>query len=87
MSTGIEEQKHTEEKMEVKRKREEKEEVEEDKTASQNQERRGKSCKGTLYYSSLLKSKGINPRCVGFTRSLQQGYLSLCFRVYFIFLN
>ncbi|KNA12739.1 hypothetical protein SOVF_123160 [Spinacia oleracea] len=58
--------------MEVKRKREEKEEVEEDKTASQNQERRGKSCKGTLYYSSLLKSKGINPRCVGFTRSLQQ---------------
>lgn len=45
---------------------------------SQNEEamkaaiRKGKSCKGTLYYSSHLKSKGRNPRCVGFTRSLQQ---------------
>ncbi|KAH9622817.1 hypothetical protein KSS87_011223 [Heliosperma pusillum] len=34
--------------------------------------RKGKSCKGTLYFSSILKSKGKNPRCVGFTRSLQQ---------------
>ncbi|KAL9229639.1 hypothetical protein vseg_005087 [Gypsophila vaccaria] len=34
--------------------------------------RKGKSCKGTLYFSSILKSKGKNPRCVGITRSLQQ---------------
>ncbi|XP_074302020.1 uncharacterized protein LOC141633453 [Silene latifolia] len=34
--------------------------------------RKGKSCKGTLYFSSILKSKGKNPHCVGFTRSLQQ---------------
>lgn len=41
-------------------------------TATNTAIRKGKSCKGTLYYSSLLKSKGRNPRCVGFTRSLQQ---------------
>ncbi|GAB4847500.1 hypothetical protein Ancab_039821 [Ancistrocladus abbreviatus] len=34
--------------------------------------RKGKSCKGTLYYSSILKSKGRNPRCVGLSRTLQQ---------------
>ncbi|GMH14900.1 hypothetical protein Nepgr_016741 [Nepenthes gracilis] len=33
---------------------------------------KGKSCKGTLYYSSILKSKGRNPRCVGLSRTLQQ---------------
>lgn len=33
---------------------------------------KGKSCKGTLYYSSVLKSKGRNPRCVGVGRTLQQ---------------
>lgn len=33
---------------------------------------KGKSCKGTLYYSSILKSKGRNPTCVGLSRTLQQ---------------
>ncbi|KAK1410461.1 hypothetical protein QVD17_36998 [Tagetes erecta] len=32
--------------------------------------RKGKSCKGCLYYSSTLKSKSRNPVCVGITRSL-----------------
>ncbi|GAB4848499.1 hypothetical protein Ancab_003204 [Ancistrocladus abbreviatus] len=32
---------------------------------------KGKSCKGTLYYSSILKSKGSNPRCIGLSRTLQ----------------
>lgn len=40
--------------------------------AAADKGRKGKSCKGTLYFSSHLKSKGRNPRCVGFTRSLQQ---------------
>ncbi|GMH06520.1 hypothetical protein Nepgr_008360 [Nepenthes gracilis] len=40
-----------------------------EKRTSQNQ---GKSCKGTLYYSSVLKSKGRNPRCIGLSRTLQQ---------------
>ncbi|CAN8254759.1 unnamed protein product [Cochlearia groenlandica] len=31
---------------------------------------KGKSCKGYLYYSSSLKSKSKNPRCVGFPRKL-----------------
>ncbi|XP_043810207.1 uncharacterized protein LOC110609782 isoform X2 [Manihot esculenta] len=31
-----------------------------------------KSCKGCLYYSSILKSKGINPRCIGIPRTLHQ---------------
>ena len=31
---------------------------------------KGKSCKGYLYYSSTLKSNGINPRCIGIPRSL-----------------
>jgi len=33
---------------------------------------KGKSCKGYLYYSSTLKSNGINPRCIGIPRSLPQ---------------
>ncbi|XP_010271493.1 PREDICTED: uncharacterized protein LOC104607530 [Nelumbo nucifera] len=38
---------------------------------------KGKSCKGCLYYSSILKSKSRNPRCVGVSRTLQQvpGYI------------
>ncbi|KAL2905430.1 putative cysteine protease atg4 [Bienertia sinuspersici] len=42
------------------------------KTPETEKPRKGKSCKGTLYFSSHLKSKSHNPRCVGFTRSLQQ---------------
>uniref|UniRef100_A0A7N0ZQT4 DUF8204 domain-containing protein n=1 Tax=Kalanchoe fedtschenkoi TaxID=63787 RepID=A0A7N0ZQT4_KALFE len=34
--------------------------------------RKGKSCKGYLYYSSVLSSKSQNPRCVGISRTLQQ---------------
>ncbi|CAN8254758.1 unnamed protein product [Cochlearia groenlandica] len=33
---------------------------------------KGKSCKGYLYYSSSLKSKSKNPRCVGIPRNLPQ---------------
>ncbi|KAL6222314.1 hypothetical protein ACLB2K_005706 [Fragaria x ananassa] len=33
---------------------------------------KGKSCKGTLYYSSALQSKTKNPRCIGIPRSLPQ---------------
>ncbi|XP_031477821.1 uncharacterized protein LOC116248922 [Nymphaea colorata] len=33
---------------------------------------KGKSCKGCLYYSSLLKSKHRNPLCVGVSRALPQ---------------
>lgn len=33
---------------------------------------KGKSCKGYLYYSSTLKSKARNPRCLGIPRSLPQ---------------
>ncbi|GAB2282801.1 hypothetical protein Dimus_017336 [Dionaea muscipula] len=40
-------------------------------SSSSSSSLKGKSCKGTLYYSSILKSKGRNPRCVGLTRSLQ----------------
>ncbi|KAF6160544.1 hypothetical protein GIB67_019484 [Kingdonia uniflora] len=36
---------------------------------------KGKSCKGCLYYSSILKSKDRNPFCVGVSRTLQQGYI------------
>lgn len=35
---------------------------------------KGKSCKGTLYYSSLRKSRDKNPLCWGFSKSLPQGY-------------
>uniref|UniRef100_A0A803L709 DUF8204 domain-containing protein n=1 Tax=Chenopodium quinoa TaxID=63459 RepID=A0A803L709_CHEQI len=80
MSSGIEEDKQTDASMEVKRKREGQDDDEEGRVReipSKNPEtdkgRQGKSCKGTLYFSSHLKSKGRNPRCVGFTRSLQQG--------------
>ncbi|KAJ1290539.1 hypothetical protein BS78_02G251800 [Paspalum vaginatum] len=34
--------------------------------------RKGKSCKGCLYYSSVLKSRGYNPICVGIPRSITQ---------------
>ncbi|XP_025801641.1 uncharacterized protein LOC112881164 isoform X2 [Panicum hallii] len=34
--------------------------------------RKGKSCKGCLYYSSVLKSRGYNPICVGIPRSISQ---------------
>ncbi|KAG8057524.1 hypothetical protein GUJ93_ZPchr0002g23015 [Zizania palustris] len=34
--------------------------------------RRGKSCKGCLYYSSVLRSRGFNPVCVGIPRSIPQ---------------
>jgi hypothetical protein len=34
---------------------------------------KGKSCKGCLYYSSVLKSRGYNPICVGIPRSIPQG--------------
>ncbi|XP_057967953.1 uncharacterized protein LOC131157654 [Malania oleifera] len=33
---------------------------------------KGKSCKGCLYYSSVLKSNSRNPLCVGISRSLPQ---------------
>lgn len=38
---------------------------------------KGKSCKGYLYFSSTLKSKAHNPRCIGISRTLQQvpGYI------------
>ncbi|URE15424.1 hypothetical protein MUK42_10702 [Musa troglodytarum] len=32
----------------------------------------GKSCKGCLYYSSLLRSDSRNPFCLGLTRPLKQ---------------
>ncbi|KAL6656378.1 hypothetical protein ACP70R_007204 [Stipagrostis hirtigluma subsp. patula] len=34
--------------------------------------RKGKSCKGCLYYSSMLKARGYNPICVGIPRSIPQ---------------
>ncbi|GLT30648.1 hypothetical protein SLA2020_054390 [Shorea laevis] len=34
--------------------------------------RGGKSCKGCLYYSSVLKSKSKNPTCVGIPKTLNQ---------------
>ncbi|XP_038977285.1 uncharacterized protein LOC120107857 isoform X1 [Phoenix dactylifera] len=33
---------------------------------------KAKSCKGCLFYSSVLKSEARNPLCVGITRTLQQ---------------
>ncbi|XP_010550446.1 PREDICTED: uncharacterized protein LOC104821318 isoform X2 [Tarenaya hassleriana] len=33
---------------------------------------KGRSCKGYLYYSSALKSKSRNPRCVGVPRTLRR---------------
>lgn len=38
---------------------------------------KGRSCKGYLYYSSTLKSKDKNPRCVGIPRTLRQGQIPL----------
>lgn len=52
-------------------------EKEREETPNLNQAKatKGKSCKGCLYYSSNLKSKSRNPRCVGLTRALQvHGY-------------
>ncbi|XP_043708184.1 uncharacterized protein LOC122657524 [Telopea speciosissima] len=46
-----------------------------DRNQSQNQVKgttKGKSCKGCLYYSSILKSKARNPLCVGVSRTLPQ---------------
>lgn len=40
---------------------------------------KGKSCKGYLYYSSTLKSKARNPRCLGIPRSLPQGIFYVAF--------
>lgn len=34
--------------------------------------KKGKSCKGCVYYSSTFKSNSRNPLCVGITRSLPQ---------------
>ncbi|GAV75907.1 hypothetical protein CFOL_v3_19383 [Cephalotus follicularis] len=47
---------------------------EEEKTKARqtDENRKAKSCKGYLYYSSSLKSKGRNPRCIGIPRTLQQ---------------
>uniref|UniRef100_A0A7N0TPL5 DUF8204 domain-containing protein n=1 Tax=Kalanchoe fedtschenkoi TaxID=63787 RepID=A0A7N0TPL5_KALFE len=43
------------------------------KTTTSNS--KGKSCKGCLYYSSVLKSNSRHPLCIGLTRSVQvQGY-------------
>ncbi|WCJ32568.1 hypothetical protein M5689_013985 [Euphorbia peplus] len=33
---------------------------------------KGKSCKGYLYYSSVLKSTSKNPRCIGIPRTLHK---------------
>lgn len=35
--------------------------------------KKGKSCKGCLYYSSIRKSNARNPLCVGVSRTFQQG--------------
>jgi hypothetical protein len=34
---------------------------------------KGRSCKGFLFYSTVLRSKGRGPVCVGVTRSIPQG--------------
>ena len=35
---------------------------------------KGRSCKGCLFYSSVLRSGARGPVCVGITRALPQGY-------------
>jgi hypothetical protein len=35
---------------------------------------KGRSCKGCLFYSSVLRSRARGPVCVGITRALPQGY-------------
>uniref|UniRef100_A0A5B6ZZU9 DUF8204 domain-containing protein n=1 Tax=Davidia involucrata TaxID=16924 RepID=A0A5B6ZZU9_DAVIN len=48
---------------------------EESPNNNQNQvtgSKKGKSCKGCLYYSSTLKSNSRNPLCVGISRTLPQ---------------
>ncbi|KAK8916473.1 hypothetical protein KSP39_PZI022466 [Platanthera zijinensis] len=43
---------------------------------------KGKSCKGCLYYSSILKSNARTPVCVGISRTLPQGKrLENCFNL------
>ncbi|KAK4585228.1 hypothetical protein RGQ29_022762 [Quercus rubra] len=53
--------------------------TEESQSQSQRQVKvaKGNSCKGYLYFSSSLKSKARNPRCIGISRTLQQvpGYI------------
>ncbi|KFK34355.1 hypothetical protein AALP_AA5G134300 [Arabis alpina] len=50
--------------------------MEEEKSEEKQQGRgsleKGRSCKGYLYYSSTLKSKSKNPRCLGIPRTLRQ---------------
>ncbi|RLM55243.1 hypothetical protein C2845_PM10G20740 [Panicum miliaceum] len=36
---------------------------------------KGRSCKGCLFYSSVLRSRARGPVCVGITRALPQGFL------------
>ncbi|XP_024013526.1 uncharacterized protein LOC18021130 isoform X2 [Eutrema salsugineum] len=54
--------------------------VKEEEKSEQQQGKRslekGRSCKGYLYYSSTLKSKAKNPRCVGIPRTLRQAEAS-----------
>ncbi|KAK9948464.1 hypothetical protein M0R45_004037 [Rubus argutus] len=57
--------------------RNEEEEEEEEKSVEKNiiilqvkTSKKGKSCKGTLYYSTALRSKAKNPRCIGIPRTL-----------------
>ncbi|KAK9113024.1 hypothetical protein Scep_020543 [Stephania cephalantha] len=40
--------------------------------AREETKKSGRSCKGCLYYSSLRKSQGRNPLCVGVSRTLKQ---------------
>ncbi|KAK7820221.1 hypothetical protein CFP56_039157 [Quercus suber] len=57
--------------------RSETESEEEPTSQRQGKAAKGKSCKGYLYFSSSLKSKSRNPRCIGISRTLQQvpGYI------------
>ncbi|XP_021301170.1 uncharacterized protein LOC110429443 isoform X3 [Herrania umbratica] len=48
------------------------EEKGEEEKQNQNENRKGKSCKGFLYFSSTIKSQDLNPRCIGIRRSLPQ---------------
>ncbi|KAK9948483.1 hypothetical protein M0R45_004056 [Rubus argutus] len=57
--------------------RNEEEEEEEEKSVEKNYHhpsvktsKKGKSCKGTLYCSTALRSKAKNPRCIGIPRTL-----------------
>lgn len=59
----------------------EEEKVDDDQRQQQQQQKtvvkkipKAKSCKGYLYYNSVLKSHHRNPRCIGIPRTLPQGY-------------